>query len=455
MITEMLAKIVVDTDYESLPDEVVYKAKQCFTDFLAVSLGGSRSKSGKTVQSLFTSGGVSTVLSFEKASCTDAPLINGVFAHSLDLDDGHRYSQIHPGSTVIPASLALAETYDKTGKDFITAIVAGYQISILMGLLSNPEHRSQGFHSTGTCGTFGAAAAASRVMNLGFEDTVNALGLAGTQAAGLLESDHSGSMGKHLHAGKAAQAGVISALLSKKGFTGASSIIDGREGFMKAMVVPSVCSSNNNLDFRNLNTKADQFIENKSYHIMGVYFKKYPVCRHLHSSIDATAEIYKQMKLDHVEASDIISIKIKTYKIASEHDNYHPKTVEAIRQSLPIATAIYILRGNLNLNSIDITSEIISLASKVIIEQDSRMSHLYPSKRPSEVTVSTKNRSYSSRIDLPLGEPENPLDQPYLLNKFHSINPQVDLNVLKSIDKLETYKMRDLMNILNREFSIN
>ena len=82
---------------------------------------------------------------------------------------------------------------------------------------------------------------------------------------------------------------------------------------------------------------------------MGVYFKKYPVCRHLHSSIDATAEIYKQMKLDHVEAGDIISIQIKTYKIASEHDNYHPKTVEAIRQSLPIATAIYILRGNLNL----------------------------------------------------------------------------------------------------------
>ena len=229
-----------------------YRFFSCFTRRI------KNLKSGKTVQSLFTSGGVSTVLGFEKASCTDAPLINGVFAHSLDLDDGHRYSQIHPGSTVIPASLALAETYDKTGKDFITAIVAGYQISILMGLLSNPEHRSQGFHSTGTCGTFGAAAAASRVMNLGFEDTVNALGLAGTQAAGLLESDHSGSMGKHLHAGKAAQAGVISALLSKKGFTGASSIIDGREGFMRAMVVPSVCSSNNNLDFRNLNTQADQ-----------------------------------------------------------------------------------------------------------------------------------------------------------------------------------------------------
>ena len=89
----------------------------------------------------------------------------------------------------------------------------------MMGMISNPEHRNLGFHSTGTCGTFGAAAASCRAWDLGFDDTVNALGLAGTQAAGLLESDHAGSMGKSLHAGKAAQSGVISAMLAEKGFT--------------------------------------------------------------------------------------------------------------------------------------------------------------------------------------------------------------------------------------------
>ena len=141
MITEMLAKMVVNTNYENLPDEVIKKAKQCFTDFSCFTRRVPKSKSGKTVQSLFNSGGVSTVISFENASCTDASLVNGVFAHCLDLDDGHRFSQLHPGCTVIPASLALAETHDKTGADFITSIVAGYQISILMGLLSNPEHR--------------------------------------------------------------------------------------------------------------------------------------------------------------------------------------------------------------------------------------------------------------------------------------------------------------------------
>jgi 2-methylcitrate dehydratase PrpD len=262
-------------------------------------------------------------------------------------------------------------------------------------------------------------------------------------------------MGKHLHAGKAAQAGVISAMLAEKGFTGASSIIDGREGFMNAMVLPGACLSNNNLAYRNFTDNSKKIIDNKLYHIMGVYFKKYPVCRHLHSSIDAIAEIYNQMKLDDIKAGDITSINIKTYKIASEHDNYHPETVEAIRQSLPIAVVIYILKGNLDIHNLDVNDEIIKLASKVEIEQDNGMNHLYPSKRPSEVMVITKNRVYTSKIELPLGEPENPFNQQYLLNKFHNINPKVDLNVLKSIDKLETYRMRDLMNILNREFREN
>ncbi len=173
------------------------------------------------MKSIFNKGCESTVIGYEKVNCTDASLINAVSAHSLDLDDGHRYAQIHPGCTVFPAALSLAEARNISGKDFICSIIAGYQVSIITGMISNPEHRALGFHSTGTCGTFGAAAASCRVLGLGFDETLNALGLAGTQAAGLLESDHSGSMGKHLNAGKAAQSGVISAMLAEKGFTSA------------------------------------------------------------------------------------------------------------------------------------------------------------------------------------------------------------------------------------------
>ncbi|MBZ2164717.1 MmgE/PrpD family protein [Methanobacterium spitsbergense] len=444
MISEKLARIIVNTNYNKLPENVINKSKLCFIDFLAVSLRGSRTKSGKAVKNLFANGESSTVLGFEKANCTDAPFINGVFAHSLDLDDGHRFAQLHPGCSVIPASLALSEAYDKTGKEFISSIVAGYQISIILGMIINPKHRNNGFHSTGTCGTFGAAAAASKIMCLKPKDIINALGLAGTQAAGLLESDHSGSMGKHLHAGKAAQAGVISAMLAENEFTGANLIIEGNEGFLKAMV-----SENH---YENYKIKADNLFDNKKYYINDVYFKRYPVCRHLHSSIDAIIDIHKQMILEGTNTEDIQSIRIKTYEIASEHDDYNPQTIESIRQSLPVTSAIYILNGELNLENIELDHEIISMASKVSIDKDNDMNKLYPWKRPSEVTVITKEKSYFCRVDLPQGEPENPFNQHEIMHKFHNLNPKVDLDVLNLINKLESYKMNELMEILNNAF---
>ena len=450
MITEKLANIIVDVDYDKLPEEVILKTKQCFIDFIGVALAGSKIPSSKTVKKIFSSGTGSSIIGSEKVNCNDASLVNGVYAHSLDLDDGHRFAQLHPGCSVIPAALSISELRNKTGEEFISSIVAGYQVSILMGMISNPEHRALGFHSTGTCGTFGATAACCKAINLGFEDTVNAIGLAGTQTAGLLESDHAGSVAKHLHAGKAAQAGVISTMLSENGFKGAPSIIDGNEGFLNAMVIPGNLTSSSMETYKN---RADNLFTNHKYHIMDVYFKKYPVCRHLHSSIDAAIEIYNQMVSKCVKDQDIVSINVKTYKIASEHDNYNPQTIEAVRQSLPVALAISLLNGDLNINNVEINSKILSLASKVVLKHDEEMDELYPSKRPSKVSVVTKKDSYNCLVDLPMGEPEHPFSQNELLEKFHFLNPEVDLEVLEIVNELETYKMRDLMEILNNEFN--
>jgi 2-methylcitrate dehydratase PrpD len=186
---------------------------------------------------------------------------------------------------------------------------------------------------------------------------------------------------------------------------------------------------------------------------MDVYFKKYPVCRHLHSSVDATIEIYNQMISKDVKADDIVSINVKTYEIASEHDNYNPNTVEAVRQSLPVAIAISLLNGDLNIGNIEINPKIISLASKVVLENDKEMDGLFPSKRPSRVEVLTKNNIFTSRVDLPMGEPEQPFNKQETLEKFHYLNPKVDLEVLEIIDELESYKMGDLMKILNKVFN--
>lgn len=444
MITEKLTNIILGTDYENLPDEVINKAKLCFTDFLGVALRGSRTTSGKAALSIVNNCGASTILGHKQSSPAEAAFVNGVFAHSLDLDDGHRFAQLHPGCSVIPAALSLTEAQNQNGKEFISSMVAGYQISILMGLISNPEHRNKGFHSTGTCGTFGAAAAACKALKLDFKNSINALGLAGTQAAGLLESDHSGTMGKHLHAGKAAQSGVISALLAQKGMTGAKSIIDGEEGFLNSMVFSHHQNEHDMI-------KTNEIIENQHYHILDVYFKKYPACRHLHSTIDASINIFHQMISDGVKPETIEKINIETYKIAAKHDDYSPHTFEAVKQSLPVTAVICILYGHLNLNE-QLSPEIISLASKVVIEHSNDMEGLFPFRRPSKVTVSTHSNSYSCAVDLPAGEPENPLTKVDMVDKFHGLNPDIDLDILECVDNIESFKMRTLMELINEKF---
>jgi 2-methylcitrate dehydratase PrpD len=444
MITRELAEFIDTTCYSDLPEDVVDQAKLCFLDFLGVSLKGSRSESAKIVRNILSTGGESTVIGGDTATPMDATLANGVSAHCLDLDDGHRLAQLHPSACVIPAALALAESFEKSGKEFINALVVGYQVSIQMGMFLNPSHRQKGFHSTGTCGALGAAAAASKIMELDEKGILNALGLAGTQAAGLMESDHSGSMAKHLHAGKAAQSGVLSALLAKKGFTGAHSILEGKEGLFQAM---GDLKDQESLlkEHGSENTTPEEF------EILKVYFKKYPVCRHLHSSLDATLNLIKN---ENIKASDIQEITVKTYKIAALHDNYQPETTEGFRQSLPVSTAIAIINGNLNMANIDISNwdKITEITTKIRIQCDEDLNKLYPQKRPAQVTIKSKNHFYTERIDLAKGEPENPFTKDELLNKFSILNPQVDVNILKTLDDLENENMNQLMNTITHAF---
>ncbi len=501
MITEKLADFIIRTEYDKIPKNAVEKAKLCFLDFLGVALMGSQSKSGiavtKILKGNLKDNNESTVIGHQKASQLDASLANGIFAHSLDLDDGHRLAQLHPGCCVMPAALSTCESQNRNGKDFINSIVVGYETAIALGMLVNPNHRTLGFHSTGTCGTFAAAAAACKSMNLEYDEILNALGLAGTQAAGLLESDHAGSMGKHLHAGKAAQSGVLSVLLVKNGFTGAKSIIDGKEGFLNTMVYPDTkikdskaynikngrannVNTNNKTDSvkkSKINKNEDKTLDLDKYHILDVYFKKYPVCRHLHSTVDATLDILNQINQDNSEGltdaqgikyEQIDKITVKTYKIAAGHDNYNPTTTEAVRQSLPVSLAIAISKGDLNLKNLDVTDEYVTenikkISNKIVIEHDKNFDELYPIMRSSDVTLITnkldgcysktyKKKIYNKRVDLPQGEPENPFKKHDLIEKFHNLNPEIDLDVLKVINNMESYKMGDLMDILNEEF---
>jgi 2-methylcitrate dehydratase PrpD len=448
MITKDLAEVIDSLNYQDLPKNVVQQAKLCFLDFLAVSLRGSRTKSAQIVKRIISADisgdGKSTIIGGTRADPMDAALVNGVSAHSLDLDDGHRLAQIHPGACIIPAALSLSEAYGKSGKDFITSIVVGYQVATRLGMIINPEHREKGFHSTGTCGTIGAAATASEIMDLNKECILNALGLAGTQAAGLLESDHSGSMAKHLHAGRAAQSGVLSALLAKEGFTGAHTIIEGKEGILKAIGNEHTFQGNDTMTHTS-----------EKFEILRVYFKKYPVCRHLHSSLDAAIGI---MENNNLKSTDVQDITVETYEIAALHNNYHPDTPEGIRQSLPVSIAIAIKEGNLtveNISNVPLDSEITETTNKVKIKSDNDLNNLYPQKRPSKITIKCRDNVYMKRIDLAKGEPETPFNKDELLNKFRNLNPHFDMDCLKILDNLEDENFTELMCNLNQDFKMD
>jgi len=437
MITGKFADFITTIHHEKPPKKAINQAKLCFLDFLGVTLRGSKTSSSMAINNIIKEDSESTIIGHKKANTLDSALANGIAAHCLDLDDGHRFAQMHPGACIIPAALSTCEAYNKSGKEFINSIIAGYEIAISLGIFVNPEHRNKGFHSTGTCGTFGAAAAASYALNLDKTEIVNALGLAGTQASGLLESDHSGSMGKHLHAGKAAQSGVLSTLLAKEGFTGASSIIEGKEGFISAMV---------NGDIK------DKKLEIGNFHIQDVYFKKYPICRHLHSTIDAALDILNK---NNIKKEDIQKILVKTYKIAANHDNCHPKTSEAIRQSLPVSLAIAVQNGNLSIDNLNTDDEIAKISSKIVTECDENLDELYPYKRSSKVIIQTGDHSYTECVDLPKGEPENQFTPNELIDKFMELNPSVSVNILDIVNDLENYNMKELMIMLNNEFKRN
>jgi len=404
MMTGKLAEFVSSLSYRDIPPEIIERAKICFLDFLGVSLRGSGERSGlAALRALGTGEGNSTVIGHGRGSDERAALLNGIFAHNLDLDDGHRGAQLHPGACVIPAALAAAEVLDAEFREFIAGVVAGYEVAIFMGLLANPGHRKRGFHTTGTCGTFGAAAAAASLMGLDCEETVNALGLAGTQAAGLLESDHAGSMGKHLHAGRAAQSGLISAKLALEGFTGAESIIEGKEGFLNAMCQPP-----------------SEVPETGVFHIGDVYLKRYPVCRHLHSTLDCALEI---LGMTRFSASEIDEVLVETYEIAAEHDSYSPKTVEAMRQSLPVSLAIILEKGDLRVEDLEMTPDVRETASKIRIMVDPEMQEM-KNRRPARVTVRLRDGSVHTAFrELPSGEPEDPYTWEDILEKFALLNP--------------------------------
>ncbi|MEE1155824.1 MAG: MmgE/PrpD family protein [Methanobrevibacter sp.] len=468
MFLQDISKFISNYRYEQATVESINTIKAAFLDFIGVAYRGANENSPaiafNTINEIFHKNddlGLKASIIGKPGVKTDvlnAAFINGISAHTLELDDGHRQAQAHLGCVIFPTALALSEAYGLGGKEFFEAVNVGYEVGILLGKLVNPRHRDNGFHTTGTIGTFVSGAVASKLLKLDESQTLNALGLCGTQAAGLLESDHAGSMGKVLHIGKANYNGILSAFLARNGFTGAETIIEGSEGFLKTMVYHD--------DFNSKDFSFDSILEDVgTVKVRDIYFKKYPFCRHLHSSIDTALKLRTSLGEEYVH---IENVAVKTYDVAADHNNFQPKNLEELKQSLPYAVAISLVMGEVNIDMLDMLVEyglfenystvdkvnnIKELVNKMIILKDEKLNDLYPNKRPSNVIIKLdeefRNGVFQNITFIPKGDFENPYDLSELIDKFKDLNPDYNINNLVIIDELDNYSMTDVVEVLN------
>ncbi len=232
-VTLEIASRAAGLRYAELPEDIRRRVRQCLLDWLGVTLAGAAEEVSRILLAEAEEQGgrpVATLIGRAiKASTQQAALLNGVASHALDYDDVNITMGGHPTVPIMPALLALGETEGASGADLIAAFVAGYETACRIGALVAPGHYLQGFHATATVGTFGAAAACARLLKLDAAQTATALGIAGTQAAGL--KSMFGTMCKPLHAGKAAQNGLLAANLAARGFSARSDVLECAQGF--------------------------------------------------------------------------------------------------------------------------------------------------------------------------------------------------------------------------------
>jgi 2-methylcitrate dehydratase PrpD len=295
-ITRALVGAVRNLRYDDLPNDAREVARHCVLDFFGVTLAGAREPLVDFLVDSVAKPENASIASLigrsERSTAVTAALVNGAAGHALDFDDAHMGMSGHPTVPVLPAVLALAEKTRANGKALLTAFVAGVELECRLGLLLGPRHYDIGFHSTGTLGTFGAAAAAAHLLGLDEPAWLHAMGLAGTQAAGLKSTF--GSMGKPLHAGRAASTGLVSALLAQRGFTAAPNVLEVAQGF-------AATHAGTLGDGASLDRVAGRFL------IRDTLFKYHAACYLTHAPIEAARTIRAR---DRVSSDRVESVEV-------------------------------------------------------------------------------------------------------------------------------------------------
>ncbi|MEE4351242.1 MAG: MmgE/PrpD family protein [Desulfatiglans sp.] len=410
-ISRKLARFVSHLTYGDLTNDQTYLIKTYFLDWLASAFAGQTERPIQIILEVVRGLGgraQSTIIpDSSKTISLLAAFVNGASSHMVEMDDLHRQSILHPGSAVMSAVLATAEQQHRSGKELITSIAAGYEVAVRIAMAVGPSHYRY-WHTTATCGTFGAAAGASRIFGLDEDKTTWALGSAGTQAAGLWAFLLENAMSKQLHPGKAAMNGILAALLAQKGFTGAEKILEGEKGFFQATSV----------DF----DESQCLKELGSVYLFERNSLKYHAsCGHTHAAIDAVLSATGGRPM---EAHLIKRVNLFVYPQAIDLlGKVMPETPYMAKFSLPFCVATALRFGSAGLGDFTqskiVDPDIYDLIEKIKIQGDAELGRNYPAQWPARIEVKTnEGETLYGEVVYPKGDPENPLSEEELSQKF-------------------------------------
>ena len=432
-ISKQLARFILDTSFSELSPEVVRYVKFCIFDWLGVTVGGSTEETSAILYDFVREMGGkehATIVGKQfKTNIMLAALINGGMSHALDFDDTLTGSSIHPSVCIAPAVMAAGEYANASGKDVIAAFAVGFEIAARIGAAVGLSHYQRGWHATATIGRFGAATAAAKLLKLNFDETVNALGIAGTQIAGLRQVF--GTMCKPFHAGKAAMDGVLSAFLAKRGFDSSDMIMEGRYGFAHVFAP----DADKNKLFNGLG---------EDYLIADVSFKRYASALATHSTIEALKEIKNYERLT---VKDVHKIYIELGRLPlSVIDNRDPRRPLEAKFSIYQCAALAFIEGSAGHHMFTMEKvndpKLCDFRKKVETKLNPDF-NLFETK----VTVTTRDgRSFERFIPVPKGSPENSMTFEEMKNKFKGlVYPVLSRDKTRQI----FYKIKNLEDLVD------
>lgn len=400
-----LAHFCASLRFEDIPEPVVRRTEDLMLDWFGSVLAG---KAGGPVQVIEAfareqgpaDGRAEVLISRRRTSPLFAAMVNAAASHYAEQDDVHNGSVLHPAAVVFPPVLAVAQDRGLSGRDLLTAAIAGYEAGIRIGEFLGRSHYRI-FHTTGTVGTVAAAVAVGRLIGLDGQQMLHAIGSAGTQAAGLWEFLRTAADSKQLHTAKAAADGLMAALLAEKGFTGARQILEGPQGMAAGMSSDA-----------NPAALTDRLGER--WATIETSFKYHASCRHTHPAADA---LQKAMKDHGLQASDIAEVVTHVHQGAIDvlGPVVDPQTVHQAKFSMGTVLGLIALEGRAGVNEFEsrfLDSDVADFRVRVRMVLDEEVDGAYPVRWIGKVSVHTRDgRVLQARVDEPKGDPGNTLSR--------------------------------------------